>query len=228
MSKKIIKIVKGGPYIAGKNIPVKISNIVEEEHINVWSGCEDFPVVETIALCRCGKSKNKPFCDGAHAHEGFDGEETASRSSYRERSELLDGKGVDLLDDGRCVYAGFCYIDNRDVWELTQHSSTDYCKKAAIEGASACPSGRLTAVEKNGNIIEPKLEEEIVVIESEWGKCGLFVKGGIDLESSDGTLYENRNRYVLCCCGKSKNKPFCDASHMPDEAKKKEGMSGDR
>ena len=26
---------------------------------------------EAIALCRCGHSANKPFCDGAHAREGF-------------------------------------------------------------------------------------------------------------------------------------------------------------
>ncbi|MCS6805802.1 MAG: CDGSH iron-sulfur domain-containing protein [Acidobacteriota bacterium] len=25
----------------------------------------------TVALCRCGHSNNKPFCDGAHAREGF-------------------------------------------------------------------------------------------------------------------------------------------------------------
>ncbi len=25
-----------------------------------------------IALCRCGHSANKPFCDGAHAGEGFE------------------------------------------------------------------------------------------------------------------------------------------------------------
>lgn len=24
-----------------------------------------------ITLCRCGHSANKPFCDGAHAREGF-------------------------------------------------------------------------------------------------------------------------------------------------------------
>ncbi len=26
---------------------------------------------ETIALCRCGQSSNKPFCDGTHGKVGF-------------------------------------------------------------------------------------------------------------------------------------------------------------
>jgi CDGSH-type Zn-finger protein len=29
------------------------------------------PGKETIALCRCGQSKNKPFCDGSHRACGF-------------------------------------------------------------------------------------------------------------------------------------------------------------
>jgi len=32
---------------------------------------------ETIALCRCGASKNKPFCDGAHNGCGFQAAEKA-------------------------------------------------------------------------------------------------------------------------------------------------------
>jgi CDGSH-type Zn-finger protein len=32
---------------------------------------------ETIALCRCGASKNKPFCDGAHNGCGFQAGEKA-------------------------------------------------------------------------------------------------------------------------------------------------------
>jgi len=32
---------------------------------------------ETVALCRCGQSKNKPFCDGTHKACGFVGAELA-------------------------------------------------------------------------------------------------------------------------------------------------------
>jgi len=32
---------------------------------------------ETIALCRCGASKNRPFCDGSHKQCGFESAEPA-------------------------------------------------------------------------------------------------------------------------------------------------------
>jgi CDGSH-type Zn-finger protein len=32
---------------------------------------------ENVALCRCGHSKNKPFCDGAHRECAFQSSETA-------------------------------------------------------------------------------------------------------------------------------------------------------
>ena len=34
----------------------------------------------TIALCRCGKSKSKPFCDGTHKLNGFKAGSAADRS----------------------------------------------------------------------------------------------------------------------------------------------------
>jgi CDGSH-type Zn-finger protein len=34
---------------------------------------------ENVALCRCGQSKNKPFCDGSHRQCGFKGGELAGK-----------------------------------------------------------------------------------------------------------------------------------------------------
>lgn len=39
-----------------------------------------FPQKEQVALCRCGASANKPFCDGAHAKAGFEATERATGS----------------------------------------------------------------------------------------------------------------------------------------------------
>ena len=36
---------------------------------------------ETIALCRCGGSTTKPFCDGTHSKVGFDAAERAVEAS---------------------------------------------------------------------------------------------------------------------------------------------------
>ena len=36
---------------------------------------------ETVALCRCGGSTNKPFCDGTHSKTGFQAAERAVRDA---------------------------------------------------------------------------------------------------------------------------------------------------
>ena len=38
-----------------------------------WETTTRFPILPTVALCRCGDSANKPFCDGTHATSDFDG-----------------------------------------------------------------------------------------------------------------------------------------------------------
>lgn len=212
-----IKITENGPYIVSGNIPLNEKIITPVgKHYEYHPG-HDLPQGETYALCRCGKSKNPPFCDGAHAATHFDGTETASKAPYEERAQVFPGLGVDLLDDNRCAFARFCHREEGDVWTLTEESYEPHLAQEAVIASSECPAGRLTHYDKNGNPLEPKLDPEITVLQDpEKGVSGpLFVKGGVELESADGTLYEKRNRYALCRCGASRNKPFCDASHVP-------------
>lgn len=54
--------------------------VVEGPFTLVDADGKEFPVSSdkpAIALCRCGASKNRPFCDGSHKECGF---ESAERS----------------------------------------------------------------------------------------------------------------------------------------------------
>ena len=66
------------------------------------------------------------------------------------------------------------------------------------------------------SIFEPPFDPAIGLIEDPVIKVSgpIWVKGGIRIESSDGSSYEIRNRVTLCRCGQSQNKPFCDGTHV--------------
>lgn len=212
-----ISITKDGPYIVSGNIPLKEKIITPADGHKILEDGKIFEHAESYALCRCGHSKIAPFCDGSHVEAHFNGTETASRSTFHERAEVFDGPEIDLLDDNRCAFARFCHRPEGDVWSLTELSDDEHLKNEAIIASTECPAGRLVHVDKEGNEIEPEYDPEILVLQDpENGvSAALFVKGKVPLESVNGQEYEIRNRYALCRCGSSRNKPFCDASHVP-------------
>ena len=63
-----------------------------------WVESEKLRSADQYALCRCGASNTKPFCDGTHLKIGFDGTETASREPVLNQAELLDGPTMQLAD----------------------------------------------------------------------------------------------------------------------------------
>ncbi len=216
MSEKKIKIMENGPYIVTGGIPLSEKIITPEGDHYVYRDGRPLKQAETYTLCRCGKSTNPPFCDGTHYRDGFTCEETASMAPYAARAELLRGPGLDMLDDGRCAFARFCHRDKGDAWELLEASDDEEAKREAMIAAGECPAGRLTIVTKDGELIEPEYEPAIEILQDpeEGVGCGIFVKGNIPVESSGGALYEPRSRVVLCRCGHSENKPFCDMAHI--------------
>lgn len=121
-----------------------------------------------------------------------------------------------MRDDNRCAYARFCHRKEGNVWELTDNSDVPHLREEAIIAASECPTGRLVAYAIDQTPIEPDYQPSIELLQDPAnGVSGpLFVKGNIQIESSDGYKYEKRNRSALCRCGKSQNAPFCDATHV--------------
>jgi CDGSH-type Zn-finger protein len=77
---------------------------------------------------------------------------------------------------------------------------------------------------ETGKSLEPEFKPSIVMIHDPQKRCEgpIWVRGGIPIESYDGTIYEIRNRVTLCQCGKSENKPFCDGSHWISKEKLEE------
>jgi CDGSH-type Zn-finger protein len=64
-----IRLRQNGPYV------------IDDDDVRVidWNGAE-YPVGrKPVALCRCGASTTKPFCDGTHSKIGFQAAEAAVR-----------------------------------------------------------------------------------------------------------------------------------------------------
>jgi len=212
-----IKVCKDGPYLVSGAIPLA-DWVVRTDAQNCprrWRETRGYPVQETYALCRCGRSGNRPFCDGTHTRIGFDGAETAGAEVYLDQAEAATGPELDLTDvHPLCVHAGFCDRAG-GTWSLVERSDDPRARRIALEEVHCCPSGRLAAWDKQGQRLEPELQPSIGVVTDQHGVGGpLWVRGGIPIESADGHPYEVRNRVTLCRCGKSANKPFCDGRHL--------------
>lgn len=212
----MIKIIKNGPFKVSGNVSLREKIIVPKGKQYEFRDGKEFANADSYLLCRCGHSKNHPFCDGTHGKINFDGEETASIKPFKERANVIEGPGINLLDDGRCALLRFCHRNDGDAWELTKKSNDEHMKEEAIIAAKECPSGRLLAVTKDNEDIEPVLEPSIEILQDKELKVSgpIYVKGYMPIESADGKLYEARSRQTLCRCGESKNKPFCDTSHI--------------
>ena len=222
-----IEVSRNGPYLVTGGVPLAEGIIANDEqgYSHHWRKGPVYPLRESYALCRCGRSISKPFCDGYHEKTGFDGTETASRDPYIARAEKIEGPDLTLTDyPDLCASAKFCDRAG-GIWNLTRQSEDPAARKIAITESENCPSGRLVTWERGtGTALEPELLRSISLVEySATGMPGpIWLRGGIPVISASGEAYEVRNRQTLCRCGRSENKPFCDSSHL-DAAEKTPG-----
>ena len=70
-----IRLRQNGPYV------------IDSDDVRVvdWNGVEYSTERRPVALCRCGASTRKPFCDGTHSRIGFQAGETAAGPAAQDK-----------------------------------------------------------------------------------------------------------------------------------------------
>ncbi len=197
------------------NGPYLVTNLAR---MTDWLGVSLDPAPQA-ALCRCGASAIKPWCDGSHAQIGF--EDAKSDTRVPDQLDRYRGIGITIADNrGTCAHSGFCtdrlptvFRTNKEPFVAPAGGRVDEILRAA----SGCPSGALSATLGDADPVGHSDSQREPAVEV--SKDGPYrITGGIDLLGHDGQP-EARNEgasvehYSLCRCGKSANKPFCSGMH---------------
>ena len=181
-----------------KNGPLRVSGLKTFED-------EDGPRETEVemALCRCGQSKNKPFCDGVHVACGFSDERPENENDKR---LTFPGDPITFYENvAICSHAGFCLSGMPDKWRA-EGKHTD---EELVEPVKKCPSGALSYSRGETEYRDQERPPKVRVV-----KDGpLEIEGGIELRNTDWGEGASKEHYALCRCGASKMKPFCDGAH---------------
>jgi len=205
---RIAPLTNGPYYLIDDPTPKPVANLRRD------SG-ETCSTVRGVALCRCGGSKNKPFCDGTHGVNGFRSANTADPA--KNRRDTYAGKQITIFDNrALCAHAGYCTDGLKEVFREDAKPWID-ADGAAVEKIIAtierCPSGALSYA-IDGREAEPAQRPPAVVVTANGPYA---VSGGVELVNTEFGDGASREHYTLCRCGASKNKPFCDGSHWSVE-----------
>lgn len=200
---KIACLPNGPYYLLADMTPTAVPNLRRAND-------EACATVRGVALCRCGGSKNKPFCDGTHGVIGFSDQRITdvaqSRISYAgRRITVHDNRGI-------CAHAGFCSDRLRSVFRMDQEPWIDpdgASTEEVIETVKKCPSGALSYSVDNIEYRDQDRAPMVTVTDD----GPYVVTGGIELIGVPFGEGASKEHYTLCRCGASKNKPFCDGSH---------------
>jgi len=125
-----------------------------------------------------------------------------------------EGEGVTVTYDlGRCIHAKECvhglprvFDPHRRPWVDPDAADAD----AVAAVVRRCPTGALHVRRHDGGPGEAPPEPAVRLVPD----GPLYVQGSIELRDHDDTLRWTDTRVALCRCGASKNKPFCDNSHL--------------
>lgn len=175
------------------------------------------PTEPTIALCRCGGSAKKPFCDGTHRKNGFSDASLADAGA--DKRDSYAAKRITIHDNRAiCSHAGYCTDNLKSVFKYGSEPWIDPAGgavEAIIETIRRCPSGALSYTLDGVDGPDEKRAPSITVT-----KDGPYaVVGEVECPGQAWGQGADKRRFTLCRCGASKNKPFCDGTHWSVEFK---------
>lgn len=203
--------------------PLLVTNV---ENLRDWLG-QPMPSTPQMALCRCGGSVMKPFCDGTHATNGFSDAKDPSR--LPDRQDTWVGQQVTVLDNrGTCQHSGFCTDRLATVFRLGEEpfvAPSGGRMDEIVRAVRDCPSGALSyaidRVEARDAVDYHDGRELTIEVSKDGpyrltGSIALQDPNGYDVARNDGA---SREHYALCRCGHAQNKPFCTGMHWYVEFK---------
>ena len=192
----VIEVAPGGPYVARG-----IDTLVDEDGLQLSTAPD-------MALCRCGHSSAKPFCDGAHAKREFTAELQQEFSAKREYA----GRNLTVhYNPAICAHVGYCTARLGSVFNVKAKPwiQPDGAPEAdVVTTIAACPSGALSHLSDRAETAKPVDIPSILVL-----KHGPLAVTDIELINPRWADGASRSRYTLCRCGGSRSMPFCDGTH---------------
>jgi CDGSH-type Zn-finger protein len=209
---KILPLPNGPYYLLNDMTPKAVPNLQTSDG-------KPLSNISGTALCRCGASKNKPFCDGTHGTIGFLSDNKVIQENgqiSKDKKKSYTGKNIIIHDNRRiCSHSGECVNNLSSVFRLDVKPWIDPNGATAEEimlTIRKCPSGALSySIE--GTEHEDQKERDPMITVSKNGPY--LITGGVDL-IGDNIQWADRSskeHYTLCRCGASNNKPFCDGMH---------------
>lgn len=171
------------------------------------------PPQARMALCRCGQSAKKPFCDGAHAAHGFTGE--AAPQVGTSKTRLYRGQDLTVSYNRTiCAHAAACVKGLPAVFDMNARPwiQPDNAEaEAVIDTVRACPSGALNYSIEGQTPTAPPTPTSIAVQPS--GPLAVSGPAEIVGEGIQRAHGGADTKCTLCRCGASGSIPFCDGSH---------------
>jgi CDGSH-type Zn-finger protein len=193
---------------AAKDGPFEVSGLSSIRNANG----DEVRCGDSVELCRCGESSDKPFCDYTHVGVGFSSERENPRQLDRERDYV--GQQITVHDNRTiCCHAEQCvkglpavFDGNARPWIMPDAADVP----AIIEAINKCPSGALSYSIDGERVVKGDKEAVLTV----QNKGAYHIRGAIQLTVEDSDIVPPvKDHYTLCRCGASKNKPFCDGAH---------------